>query len=117
MAIVNVTAAEVVVRLTALEKVGALHGDVRVPRAAVRGVRISTKPFPEVRGLRAPGTGFPGLIALGTWRRRGGRKDFIGAYRGRPAVIIDLDQDHAGYERLIVSVDSPHEVQRLLASG
>ena len=116
MAIVNVSAVDVVVRLTALEKLGALHGDVRVPRAAVRGVHISTEPFSEVRGFRAPGTGFPGLIALGTWRRRGGKKDFIAAYRGRPAVIIDLDQDLAGYERLIVSVDSPHEVQRHLAS-
>jgi hypothetical protein len=116
MATMNVTAGEVVVLLNALEKLGAVHGDVRVPRAAVRGVHIATEPFSEVRGLRAPGTGIPGIIALGTWRRLGGKKDFIAAYRGRPAVIIELDQDMAGFERLIVSVDSPDQVQRLLTS-
>jgi hypothetical protein len=86
MAIADVAASEVVLRLTALEKPGV---------------------------ARAPGTGFPGRVALGTCRRRGGTKDFIADYRGRPAVIIDLDQDMAGYGRLIVSVDSPDDVQRL----
>lgn len=118
MANVDVAANKVVLRLTALEKLGALHGDVHVPRAAVRGVHVAPEPLSEVRGIRAPGTGVPGRIKLGTWRRRGGRKDFVAAYRGRPAVVIDLDQGVTGFARLIVSVESPDEVQkRLLPSA
>ncbi|CAA9266840.1 MAG: FIG00665670: hypothetical protein [uncultured Acidimicrobiales bacterium] len=99
---------DVVVRLGWLEKVGAFHGDVRFPRSAVRDVRVVERPVSEVSGVRMPGTGLPGVIALGTWRRRGG-KDFVAIYRGRPGVVIDLDRAAAGFDRLIVSVDDPDE--------
>jgi hypothetical protein len=84
MASVDLEREEVVVRLTPLERRGAVHGDVRVPRSAVRQVYVTSDPCSELRGLRAPGTGFPGGIALGTWRRRGANKDFVAVYRGRP---------------------------------
>lgn len=107
---------EVVVHLSPAEKLGAVHGDVRVPRKAVREVRVVQDPIAEVRGLRAPGTGWPGRIALGTWRRRGHRKDFVAAYRNRPGVVVELDGARAGYERLILSVDSPEQTYGLLSA-
>jgi len=91
---------EVVVKLNDLEKAGALRGDVRAPASAVQSVRVVENPFKEVRGIRAPGTGFPRVIALGTWRRRGA-KDFVAAYRGEPAVVVELAG--AEFARLIVS--------------
>ena len=113
VASVDLQGDEVVIRLTPIEKLGALHGDLSVPRAAVRAVDIEPQPFSKLRGLRAPGTGWPGRIALGTWRKRGGKKDFVAVYRGRPAVVLTLDDD-AGYDRLVISVDSPDEVRRVL---
>ena len=95
---------ELVLRLSWLERVGALHGDVRVPLTAVRRVRVAPHPWQELRGIRAPGTGFPGLICLGT-QRGGFGKDFTAVYLDRPAVVIDLDQ--VEFERLIVSVHNP----------
>jgi hypothetical protein len=92
---------ELVVRLNDLEKAGALRGDVRVPLSAVRTVTVSERPFRDLRGLRAPGAGLPGVIALGTWRYRGG-KDFAALYRGGPALVVELDED-APYRRLLVS--------------
>jgi hypothetical protein len=92
---------ELVVRLNDLEKAGALRGDVRVPLSAVRAVTVSERPFRDLRGLRAPGAGLPGVIALGTWRYRGG-KDFAALYRGGPALVVELDED-APYRRLLVS--------------
>ena len=62
-------------RLSRPEKLGALHGDVRVACDAVEDLYVSRRPFGELRGVRAPGTGVPGRIALGTWRYRGD-KDF-----------------------------------------
>ncbi len=102
---------ELVLRLNDLEKTGALSGDVRVPFAAVRGVHVTSSPFRELRGLRAPGTGIPGVIALGTWRRRGG-KDFAALYRGGPAVIVDLAG--APYGRLLVSAHDADSVAESL---
>lgn len=104
---------EVVVALGGWEKVGAFHGDVRVPRTAVRDVRKVDVAIGEVRGLRAPGTALPGVTALGTWRRRGG-KDFVAVYRRRPGVVVELDG--ARYARLIVTTDDPDAVVAALTA-
>jgi len=98
---ITVDGADVVVRLSALEKLGALRGDVRVPRSAVRECRVAENPWSELRGIRAPGTGWPGLISLCT-RRGEGIRDFAAVYRNRPALVVELDG--AEFNRLVVSV-------------
>jgi hypothetical protein len=98
---------ELVLRLSRWEKLGAFHDDIRVPRSAVQSVSVSPRPFKELRGMRAPGTGWPGLIALGTWRGSGGR-DFVALYRGKAAVIVVLRD--APYQRLLVSADDAEAV-------
>ncbi len=113
MAMIEIDSDEVVVRLSGWEKVGAFHGDLRFPRSAIRVVRTVENPFAELRGIRAPGTGFPRLIALGTWRRRGA-KDFAAVYgRGR-GVAIDLAEGQP-YRRVVVSSDDPERVCSLLS--
>ena len=114
MAKVEVDGQDVVVRLSPLEKVGAVRGDVRVPHDAIRTVAATDQPFTQLRGLRAPGTGWPRRIALGTWRRRGG-KDFYAVYRDKRALVIELDGAKAGLDRLVVSVDSPEDVKKALS--
>jgi len=102
---------ELVVKLNDLEKLGALHGDVRVPWSAVSEVRVSESPFRELRGMRAPGTGLPGVIALGTWRGTGG-KEFAALYRGGPAVVVSLER--GDWRRLLVSDHDAAETARVL---
>lgn len=75
MAHVHVEGETVIVRLSPWERLGAMHGDIRVPREAVTGARVAIDPWTELRGIRAPGTGIPGVVALGTRRGRFG-KDF-----------------------------------------
>jgi hypothetical protein len=58
----------VTVSLSAVERAEALHGDVPVPRAVVVSARIVPDGMDEVHVLWLPGTGFPGVIMVGTWR-------------------------------------------------
>ncbi len=96
-----VEGSDLVVRLNPLEKIAALRGNVRVPLAAVRAVDLDPHPWADLRGMRAPGTGVPGVISYGR-RRFAGGKDFAAVLGGRPVVRVDLD-DSAPFARLIIS--------------
>ena len=95
---------ELVVRLSPLEQLGAFHRDVRVPRSWVREVRAARDAWSELRGTRAPGTGIPKVIALGTRRGSFGR-DFAAVRGTGPGVVVELDG--APFARLMVSCADP----------
>ena len=69
---------------------------------AVTAVRVVGDAWPELRGIRAPGTGVPEVIAVGT-RRGGFGKDFAAVHGKGPAVVVELEG--AEYGRLIVTSD------------
>ncbi len=94
-----------VVRLSAAEQLLAFRGDVSVPLNAIRSVEVEPDPFGALRGIRAPGTGWPGVIAYGVRRYAGGR-DFAAVRSKRPALRIDLD-DSSPFARLLISIDDP----------
>ncbi len=94
-----------VVRLSALERLAAFHGDVRVPLRAITGVEVEPDPFGALRGIRAPGTGWPGVIAYGV-RRYSGGQDFAAVRSKRPALRIDLDGSST-FGRLLITIDDP----------
>lgn len=94
--------------MSSRERLGALHGDVEIPSSCISGVSVTDDAFAAVRGIRAPGTALPKTIAVGTWRRRGGR-DFVAVHRHHAgAVVVDLED--AEYDRLVVSSDDPEGV-------
>ena len=64
--------------------------------------KVAQKPWSSevLKGIRAPGTGFPFLILLGTMRYRGG-KDFTAIYKKAP-VEIYIFKD-GPYKRWIVT--------------
>ena len=64
MAKLIVDGPDLVVRLSWLEKLGALHRDVRVPLRFVRSVAAEPRPWYALRGVRLIGTGFPGATGL-----------------------------------------------------
>jgi hypothetical protein len=87
--------------LSLLERFGAwVPHDLALPLAAIRSVRTTDDAWSELRGVRATGSGIPGLLALGTRRHSLGR-DFVVVYGKGPAVVIEL----AGVRiaRLVVS--------------
>lgn len=92
-----------VLHLSGLEKLEGFRGDIRVPRSSVQVVRWVADPWPELRGVRSPGTGLPGVIAVGTRRGRGIR-DFAAVHGKGPAVVVELDG--AEYSRFVVTDDA-----------
>jgi len=102
---------EIEVQLSAFEKVGAVHGEVRAPLSSVVGAHVVDDAWHELRGIRAPGTGVPGEIMLGTCRGSFG-KDFAAVYRHKPAVVVELEGQE--FQRLIVTTADPEATVREL---
>src|SRR5271170_7365888 len=102
MADLEVEGNELVLHLMAIEKTEGAHGDIRVPLTAVTAVRSVDDPWTELRGIRAPGTGLPNVIAVGTRRGNFG-KDFAAVHGKGPAVVVELEG--SGYGRLVISAD------------
>lgn len=114
MASVVVEGDRVVVRLTPLERVlGLAVDEPSAPLSAVTRVRAARPVRREIRGLRAPGTGLPGVAWIGHWRGRG--HDFVAVYGSHAGVVVELDG--AAYDRFVVSVDDPEAVVAALGGG
>jgi hypothetical protein len=85
-----------------LEKLEAVHGNLALPTADITSVRAVRNPWPELRGIRAPGTGIPRVLAAGT-RRGSFGKDFSVVHGAGEAVVVELN-DEAAYHRLVVTM-------------
>jgi len=105
---------ELVMRLSTIEKFEGFHGDIMVPLSAVSAVRVVPSAWPELRGVRAPGTGLPKVIAVGT-RRGGFGKDFAAVHGQGSAVVVELDG--APYGRLVATMDDADTVASTIRGG
>ena len=91
-----------ILKLSRLEKIGALHGDISVESNHLLSKTEVPNPWTKehLRGVRAPGTAIPYLILLGTMRFKGG-KDFCAIYKRTPAVIYEFTD--TSFKRWIVT--------------
>lgn len=85
-----------------LEKVGALHGNIKTAKANLIDITNAENPWQStvLRGIRAPGTGIPYVILLGTMRYKK-KKDFTAIYRRGPVEIYTFKD--CEFERWIIS--------------
>jgi hypothetical protein len=108
MAALHVRGDRLVLELGLTERLfGLVGGDISVPRAAVAAARVVRPARDGIRGIRAPGAGFPGVIALGHWRGRGFH-DFVAVYGNHAGVVVELTGQR--FDRLVVSADDPDAV-------
>jgi hypothetical protein len=108
MAEVHVRGDRLVLELRLMERIfGVARREIAVPLAAVTSARVARPARDGIRGIRSPGTGFPGVVALGHWRGRG-RHDFVAVYGNHEGVVIDLVGER--FDRLVVSADDPEAV-------
>jgi hypothetical protein len=113
LATVTISAPFLHLRLSLLEKLEAFHGDLSVALSSIREVRAVPNAWPELRGIRAPGTGIPGVIAVGTRRGNFG-KDFAVVHGPGPAIVIELEGEP--FARLVVtSADADELAPRVKA--
>lgn len=116
MAALTIRGSELIVALKPLERVAAFHGDVRIALSAIRSVSLELDPWCALRGIRAPGTGIPGVIAYGVRRATGDRPDFAALLGRDPAIRIELAPP-APFARLLISVRDPEAVIAAVARG
>jgi hypothetical protein len=94
---------QLILKLSIAEKIFALHfKQLKVSKNQLISKKGYTNPWSTevLKGVRAPGTGFPYLILLGTMRYRGG-KDFTVIYKKRPVNVYQFE-DYS-FKRWIVT--------------
>jgi len=107
MATLVISRDTVTLHMTTLEHAEGFHGDIAVPTSSVQSARITKDVWSELKGIRAPGTGLPGVIAVGTRRTRSGN-DFAAVHGRGPGVVLTLaGQD---FVHLILTVPDPDAV-------
>jgi hypothetical protein len=114
MASLVVDGDRLVLQLSTTERIlGLVANDPAAPLSSVRAARVVRPAQLAIRGFRAPGTGLPGLLALGHWRGRG--HDFVAVYGRHAGVVVELEGQP--FERWIVSVDDPEAVVTEIEKG
>lgn len=98
-----------------LHKLWAFKSQLQIPASHIKSVRQD----PAVlngwwKGLRTPGTHIPGLIAAGTFLQDE-KRIFWDVRHAENALIIALEHDE--YDELIIEVEDPVAVTRLLTSA
>ncbi|MFF0446689.1 hypothetical protein ACFYT4_09785 [Streptomyces sp. NPDC004609] len=111
MAQVSIDGDNLIVEIEGLGKLWALKSRLAIPLAHVRGATIDPGIVREPKGLRSPGTHFPGLIVAGTYRTDGG-KVFWDVRDPAKAVVIELTDER--YTRLVVQVADPRATVALI---
>lgn len=101
MAELTVVNEQLHLELSTWEKVGALQrNDLVFPMASIASVARVDNARKPIRGVRLPGTGWPGRVALGSWRTRR-TVDFVAVYRNDAGYLVEFDGQR--FDRLIVS--------------
>ncbi|WAH40037.1 hypothetical protein NZD89_16745 [Alicyclobacillus fastidiosus] len=97
-----------VLRLTTIEKVEGVHGDIRVPASAVKSVTILDDAIHAVHGMKLPGSRIPGVFAMGTFISGEGKVFAIVHHHTKRGLKVNLKG--ATYDALIVGLGDPEGI-------
>ena len=111
MARVVTSGETVTLALTRVERLEGFRSDIVAPVASVRAVDDL---WSELRGIRAPGTGIPRVIAVCTCRGSFG-KDFAAVHGRAAGVVVEFDGEP--FQRWVVTVDDPGRVAGELSAA
>jgi hypothetical protein len=86
-----VDGANLVFRMTSLQRLVSFHGDLRAPLTAVRSISVVEKPWLALRGRRMAGFVMRGVAAMGTWVHSGLEYDFCIVRGEQQAIQVELN--------------------------
>ena len=114
MAHLQINDGKVRLNLSRMERIGALHSSPEAKLSDIESVEVVENPWSaeHLKGMRAPGTGIPFRVLLGTMKYRGG-KDFCAIYRRTPSAIITLKK--GPFKRWIFEIKDMGEIKALEA--
>ena len=95
-------------KLSAIEKVESVHGDIRIPESAISGIRIIDDILKSVHGIRAPGTNIPGVLAMGTFWSQSEKLFVMIHHHEHRGVRIDLVGQP--FNALLFSHENPEQL-------
>lgn len=106
----------VILALSPKEKFFGIHSSPHAKFSEIISVRKIEKMWSRkvIKGIRVLGTGFPRVIALGTWRYRGG-KNFLALYGKRPGYVITFNSGE--FKQWLVTPDNTEEEIRTMFQG
>jgi hypothetical protein len=102
------------VHLSWMERLASLRWGVTVPLSQIKGATVDRGAVPAQLGIRAPGTGFPRVIAAGTFYK-GFEKQFVFWGLGESVVVVELDGHK--FRRLILGTNNPVELEQQINSS
>jgi len=93
---------KLILKLSLRERIFALHSSPKSNASDLVSTTEATNPWSAevLRGVRAPGTGIPYVVLLGTMRFKEG-KDFTAIYKRKPVKIYEFSAGE--FKRWIVS--------------
>ena len=107
MAELIIEGTDLVVRLSTVEKLEAVHGDVRVPVTSIKTVEVLDDALGAIHGLRV-GTGIPGSPAIGTFTSRTAKIFGVVHHDTPRGVRVTLADDH--FDEIVVGGPDPEAV-------
>jgi len=117
MAHLDITDDRLKVRMSVVDQILALHGNLEIPVAHVRGAAVRPpEAYSWFHGFKLPGTNLPGVVTAGSFLTNNG---WVFYDVHDPSRTIRIDLDHETYRRLVVQVDdeTPEEaVARIQAA-
>ena len=109
---VNVTAKneDIIFEMTGLHKLWAMKSRIKILQSNILNVYQNNDEITFWKGIRAPGTEVPGIIATGTFYKNG--RNFWSVMNKKNTIIIELKNER--YKKLFIEVKNPIETIHLL---
>lgn len=94
--------------LTPAEKLEGAHGNIHVSVSSVQSITVVDDVIHAVRGIRAPGTRIPGILAIGTFWANEGTSFAVVHHQNTRGVRVNLTGQR--FDALIVGSDHPEQL-------
>lgn len=101
---------EFIFEIKGFHKIWALKSKIIVSKENIIRAYQNENEFTFWKGFRMPGTEIPGLIAAGTFYKKG--RNFWDVINTKKALVVELKDNY--YKKLIIEVENPEAAMQVL---